>query len=207
MTLSSVLREATAVAHDRAERSEFVADLMDGKLDADAYRQLAIQLFYVYDALESVGAQLADDPAVAPMLDHRLGRVDRLRADLLVLGLDDDWQTTYPASAATAAYVSDIESTVTDPATYVAHHYTRYLGDLSGGQVIRSRMKSHYGLTDEALTFYDFSAIGKLKPYKDSYRDRLDALEIDAETRDRVVAAAVRAFEHNEALFGDLVAG
>ncbi|WP_018180094.1 heme oxygenase (biliverdin-producing) [Jongsikchunia kroppenstedtii] len=204
--LSTVLREATAVAHDRAERSEFVADLMDGKLDADAYRQLAIQLFYVYEALEAVGGRLADDPIVAPMIDERLGRIERLRSDLQVLGLDEGWQTTHPASPATAAYVSDIESTVTDPPTYVAHHYTRYLGDLSGGQVIRSRMKLHYGLTDEALTFYDFSDIGKLKPYKDSYRDRLDGLPIDAATRDRIAAAAVRAFEHNEALFGDLVA-
>lgn len=204
MTLSAELREATAVAHDRAERSAFVTELMDGSLDADAYRQLAVQLFYVYDALESVGDRLADDPAVSPILDERLRRIPRLRADLAVLGLEDGWQTAHPASQATAAYVADIESTVDDPATYVAHHYTRYLGDLSGGQVIRSRMKLHYGLTDDALSFYGFSAIGKLKPYKDSYRDRLDALPIDAATRERVTAAAVRAFEHNEALFGDL---
>ncbi|MFZ2241341.1 MAG: biliverdin-producing heme oxygenase, partial [Gordonia amarae] len=47
-SISSSLRDATAVAHERAERSDFIGDLMAGRLDAEAYRTLAAQLYFVY---------------------------------------------------------------------------------------------------------------------------------------------------------------
>jgi heme oxygenase (biliverdin-producing, ferredoxin) len=64
------------------------------------------------------------------------------------------------------------------PAEYVAHHYTRYLGDLSGGQVIGAMIERHYGATPEQLTFFSFEGIEKPVPYKREYRTALDALEL-----------------------------
>ncbi|MDL9944339.1 biliverdin-producing heme oxygenase [Gordonia sp. ABSL11-1] len=201
--LSEDLRAATAVAHDRAERATFVDDLMSGRLDASGYRRMAAQLYFVYRALEEVGDDLADDPVAGPVVDERLRRVPRLSADLVALGLDPDAATPLPG---VAAYVAAIEATRTDPARFVAHHYTRYLGDLSGGQVIRSRMKLHYGLTDEMLTFYVFDGIDKLKRYKDAYRATLDGLPLDDDQARAVIDEAVAAFEHNERLFAELAA-
>ena len=83
-------------------------------------------------------------------------------------------------------------------------HYTRYLGDLSGGQVVAHRMREHYGVDDSGLTFYNFEGIDKLKRYKDDYRARLDALPLDADAVDRLVDEALAAFAHNQAVFGDL---
>lgn len=105
-----------------------------------------------------------------------------------------------------ARYVEAIDATRNDPARYVAHHYTRYLGDLSGGQVIKSRMISHYGIDKDSLTFYAFDGIDKLKRYKDGYRDALDGLPIDDDAHRRLVDEAIRAFEYNEALFAELAA-
>lgn len=199
-TVSERLRSATAVAHEQAEHAPFIDDLMSGRLDADAYRRLAEQLLFVYQALEDVGDHLAGDPVADAVGDERLRRVPRLRADLVALGGDPDALEPLPA---VAAYVAAIEATRTNPARYVAHHYTRYLGDLSGGQVVAHRMRLHYGIDDAALTFYDFD-IEKLKRYKDAYRDRLDAIDLDTDGIDQLVSEAVEAFGHNQALFADL---
>ena len=85
---SDVLREATARAHERAERSAFVTELMDGRLDADAYVALAGQLLFVYRALESAGDRLASHPVAAAVLDERLRRTPSLESDLVALGVD-----------------------------------------------------------------------------------------------------------------------
>ena len=43
----------------------------------------------------------------------------------------------------------------------LAHAYVRYLGDLSGGQIIGGRIKRAYGLKEQQGTaFYDFSSKG-----------------------------------------------
>ncbi|MGW0036132.1 biliverdin-producing heme oxygenase [Gordonia sp. NPDC003376] len=199
-TVSARLREATAVAHEQAEHSPFIGDLLSGRLDVAAYARLTGQLFFVYRALEGVGDALAGDPVVDAVHDEVLRRVPRLRADLAALGVDADAGIPLPA---VARYVAAIEATRDDSARYVAHHYTRYLGDLSGGQVVAHRMRQNYGVGDEALSFYDFD-IDKLKRYKDAYRDRLDALPIDDAAVERLLAEAVDAFGHNQALFGDL---
>lgn len=87
---------------------------------------------------------------------------------------------------------------------YLAHAYTRYLGDLSGGQVARTMLVRHYGLGDSELSFYRFDGIDKVKPYKDDYRAALDAVPLSLSERDAVVDEAVLAFELNSDLFADL---
>ncbi|EON33980.1 MULTISPECIES: biliverdin-producing heme oxygenase [Gordonia] len=200
-SISARLRSATAVAHERAEHAPFIDDLMSGRLDTGEYQRLAIQLYFVYEALERVGAELAGDPVADAVLDPKLLRLQRLGADLASFGIDPSRETPLPA---VRRYVTAIESTRADPARYVAHHYTRYLGDLSGGQVVAHRMREHYGVDDDALSFYSFDEIDKLKRYKDAYRARLDALPLDADGIDRLVDEAVAAFDHNQAVFGDL---
>ncbi|MBR7192842.1 biliverdin-producing heme oxygenase [Gordonia hongkongensis] len=200
-SISERLRSATAVAHERAEHAPFIDDLMSGRLDSGEYQRLAVQLYFVYEALERVGADLAGDPVADAVLDPKLLRLQRLGADLASFGIDPSTASPLPA---VARYVTAIESTRDDPARYVAHHYTRYLGDLSGGQVVAHRMREHYGVDDAALSFYSFDGIDKLKRYKDAYRARLDALPLDAEGIERLVDEAIAAFDHNQAVFGDL---
>lgn len=195
------LRQATAVAHENAERSAFVEALMSGELDADAYARLAGQLFFVYDALERVGDALRDDPVAGAVVDEKLRRLPFLTSDLASLGVD---VSAVEPLGSTREYVEAIEASQRDPARYVAHHYTRYLGDLSGGQVVAHRLRRLYGVGDEALTFFRFTGITKLKRYKDAYRDRLDALPLDADAVTRLTDEAVRAFAFNSALFAEL---
>jgi heme oxygenase len=84
----------------------------------------------------------------------------------------------------------------------LAHHYTRYLGDLSGGQAIGKILDREFGLCGAGLAFYDFPL--RVKPYKDNYRHRLDALGLRPVDVDRVVDEVRVAFGLNQAVFDEL---
>lgn len=87
----------------------------------------------------------------------------------------------------------------------MAHHYTRYLGDLSGGQAIGRILARTYELEGlDGIGFYDFPEIAKPKVYKDGYRARLDALPLDEAEHQFVLAEVQRVFGFNGALFAEL---
>jgi heme oxygenase len=88
----------------------------------------------------------------------------------------------------------------------VAHHYTRYLGDLSGGRAIGRVLARTFDLDHDGLAFYAFVDVPKPKPYKDAYRQRLDALDLTAQERLDVLAEVRLVFGLNEALFAELSA-
>ncbi len=81
-SVSAGLRSATAVAHDRAERAHFVDDLMSGRLDAAGYLRMAVQLYFIYRALESVGDELSGEEVAGAVVDERLRGLPGLTADL-----------------------------------------------------------------------------------------------------------------------------
>ncbi|HWK19465.1 MAG TPA: biliverdin-producing heme oxygenase [Microbacteriaceae bacterium] len=198
--LSELLRSATADQHQRAETRPFIADLMGGALTLGDYVDYVAQFAYVYEALES--RDTSADPA--PLHDPRLARLASIESDLAAFGAAD-WRTTHPALPSTAAYAARLrELSVGRYAEYLAHHYTRYLGDLSGGQAIGAMIARHYGATPEQLAFFHFADIEKPVIYKREYREALDALELTAEEREAVVAEARAAFDFNAAVFDEL---
>jgi heme oxygenase len=198
------LRNATRIQHEQAEESGFMSALIAGELPLAGYSALAGQLWPVYAALEEAAVDLRDHPVVGPFIADELFRLPALEADLAHL-LGPDWRQAIPASAAAADYAARIRKVAAEwPEGYVAHHYTRYLGDLSGGQILRRVLQRIYGLSDAGLTFFVFDGIPKPKPFKDAYRDRLDRINLDAAGQNRVIAEAGLAFELNTAVFATL---
>ena len=110
-------------------------------------------------------------------------------------------------SPSVARYAERIEQAREWGGLYVAHHYTRYLGDLSGGLAIGRIVARTYGVGPEALAFYAFPGIPKPKPYKDAYRARLDALPLDEAHKQRVLQEVRAGFALNTAFFTELAAG
>jgi heme oxygenase len=200
--LSEVLRAATRPQHEHAETRSFVSDLMSGRLGRTAYADLATQHHAIYVALEAAGDRLASDPVAAPFLLPELRRVPSLEDDLAVL-LGPAWREQVRVLPATTDYVARLEG-IEDAATYLAHAYTRYLGDLSGGQVVARMLQRHYGMTAKELSFYTFAGIPKSKPFKDRFRALMDGAPFTTAQRERVVAEAKHAFDLNAALFVDL---
>ncbi len=196
-TLSTRLREATAVVHEEAEHRGFVTALMSGELSLGDYRLYLAQLEPVYRAMESRMPQ-AGDPAF--LADRALDRADAIRADLDALG----GTAGVPILPATHAYVARVLAVRDDAPAFTAHHYTRYLGDVSGGQVIATMLKRHYGAGDEHVSFYDFASAGGPVPIRRAYRAALDAMPWGAEAEARLVDEAKAAFALNAGIFDAL---
>lgn len=204
-SLAARIKDETRAAHEHAESQVYVTNLVEGRLSRADYRELLVQSWFLYQALERAGEQQARDPRAGVFVDEALLRLPALERDLDHLSGGPDWRATITPLAATAAYVDRLQTlAATDPLAFVAHHYTRYLGDLSGGQIMRRKLQEHLGLEREGLEFYDFPLIPKAKLYKDAYRAKLDALDVDAAGAEHVVAEAIVAFELNQALFVDL---
>lgn len=201
-SLSVLVREGSRAEHTAAEGSSFMSELLDGRIAPAGYAHSLAVLRPVYAALESVGRELSDDAIAGGFVDPDLERLAAIDADL------DHWTAgagLVVDSPAADAYVARIEATRQDPRLFVAHHYTRYLGDLSGGQAIGRILTRTYELEGaDGVRFYDFPAIPKPKPYKDAYRGRLDALPLDAAGHAVVLAEVKDVFGLNGALFEEL---
>jgi heme oxygenase (biliverdin-producing, ferredoxin) len=200
--LSAAMREGSRPEHEEAEGTGFVADLLAGRAHPDRYAAYLLRLRVVYAALERAVRDHRDHLAVAAVHDESLCRVDALDADL-----DHWWPGRDRAVSSPAAdrYRARIEEAGTTPPLLVAHHYTRYLGDLSGGRMLAQALRRTWpGLDRRGLAFYEFDAIPKPVAYKRAYRDRLDALDLDEAARAGVVEEVRRAFRLNRDLLDEV---
>ena len=202
-SFSSLIRTASHEQHAEAENSTFMSDLLGGRLGVDAYARYTEQLWFVYEALESTAGRLAADPVAGPFVRTELLRLPALERDLAHLR-GPGWRQGLGALPETRAYADRVrECAERWPAGYVAHHYTRYLGDLSGGQIIRDRAERTWGFTrkGDGVRFYVFEEIGNPAAFKRGYRELLDAIGVDDLEKQRVVGECKRAFALNTAVF------
>jgi heme oxygenase (biliverdin-producing, ferredoxin) len=79
----------------------------------------------------------------------------------------------------------------------IAHAYTRYLGDLSGGQIVKLRLARSLNLSFEALSFYDFPAILDIAAFKSDYRTAINRAGDESEECDAIVEEGMLAFALN----------
>ena len=203
--LSARLRAGTAEVHAQTEAVPFLVELAAGRVGAPAVAAYLSRLLPVYDALEELAVTWRDDPAVAPLLVPGLERADRLRADLVRLGepaLGDPalGEPAPGASVAAAGYAERVRRTGSGAPAYVAHHYTRYLGDLSGGQVVGAALRSSLGLE---LSFFAFPGL-RGPAVKRAYREALDALPWSPAEQEACVREAGTAFRWNAVLADEL---
>ncbi|TQF68427.1 biliverdin-producing heme oxygenase [Rhodococcus spelaei] len=204
--LAERIRTETDAAHRQTEQSRFVGDLLAGKLTPAGHAALLGQTYLVYLALEEAGRAQAEHPVAAPFIDDELLRTEALEADLEFL-LGADWRSQVTALPATTRYIERLNEIAFDwPAGFVAHHYIRYMGDLSGGQIIRRMLERAYGYTTDGLRFYIFDQIEKPKLYKDAYRAKLDAAPLSDEDQHRLIDEVKLAYQLNGDLFADLEA-
>ncbi|MFI2377547.1 heme oxygenase (biliverdin-producing) [Streptomyces sp. NPDC018964] len=202
-SFSTLIRTASHEQHVEAETSTFMSDLLGGRLGVDAYARYTEQLWFVYEALESGAPRLASDPVAGPFIQPELFRLPSLERDLAHLR-GPDWRSTLTALPATRAYAARVaECARTWPSGYVAHHYTRYLGDLSGGQIIRGRVERTWGFErkGDGVRFYVFEGISNPAAFKRGYRELLDAVPVDDLEKQRVVSECKRAFALNTEVF------
>jgi heme oxygenase (biliverdin-producing, ferredoxin) len=202
--LSTRLRLETRHAHVRAERSGIMRQLLRGEIDRGEYVVLLQELTRLYAALEDALDRRQTHPLVAPLETNTLRRLPRLLADLSELAGTS--LVCAPTCDATRAYVLRVRDAAEhEPARLVAHAYVRYLGDLSGGQILRGIVGRMLG-SDAGTSFYDFAPHDPLE-LKRRFRVALDALPLAPAEADVIVDEAGRAFALHEALFVELEGG
>jgi heme oxygenase len=202
---SQALRERTRSGHSQSEGASFMDDLMTGKGSRDDYIALVAQHYFIYEALEGAAAVFAEDTDATAFISPQLTRLPALVSDLQFL-IGDDWLSQISPLPTTVAYVGRITEIAAEgwSGGFIAHHYTRYLGDLSGGQIIRTLMQRQFGFETNGVGFYLFDEIAKPKEFKETYRDQLDAVDWDAVERERVIDEVMLAYKFNTDLFSDL---
>ncbi len=205
VNLALQLREGTKKAHTMAENTGFVSCFLKGVVDKASYRTLVGDLWFVYCAMEEEIGKLADHPVVGPIGFPQLNRRAALEQDLAFY-FGSDWRSQVKATPGAQEYGARIHQVAeAAPELLVGHHYTRYIGDLSGGQILKNIAQKAMGLGEhEGLRFYEFDAIDDEKAFKADYRTILDGLPIDQASADRIVEEANQAFHYNMKMFQEL---
>jgi heme oxygenase len=201
LNLGEALRLQTRPLHVQVERSGVMQALLRGRVDRSTYCALLRNLHAIYGALEDGLDHHAERPNVACVRIAGLARSEPLAQDLLALhGIG--WESAYPVLPATGRYVRRLrEIDLSAPDLLPAHAYVRYLGDLSGGQVLRRIVAKALALGDPAGTrFYAFGEPDCAPELALRFRAGLDAIDADATAIAELVAEAQWGF----ALHGDL---
>ncbi|MGO1628266.1 MAG: heme oxygenase (biliverdin-producing) [Microbacterium sp.] len=179
--LSERLRKVSHLGHrESGEEPKFAVAYLRGGLNREGIAAQAAQHYLMYEALES--ATLAHRERLGkdfPFWLPELQRLPSLAADL-EHWLGANWRRQVDDRFATTGimtYVARIsEVAPTSLPHFVAHHYTRYLADLSGGQMIAKMFRESYDTEgDLGSKFYTFAEIDDLKHYKETYRELVDA--------------------------------
>ncbi len=134
-----------------------------------------------------------------------MNRKKSLEKDLLYY-YGPDWKHIVRPSAVTQMYVDRIHEIGNhQPELLISHAYTRYMGDLSGGQILKSIAKNAMQLSgDEGTEFYVFRNIKNDKEFKQMYRNALDSISVTEDQVNLIISEANVAFNLNMKMFQEL---
>lgn len=199
--LASKLREGTKQSHTMAENTAFIKCFLKGIVEKEPLRKLMADFYFVYSTLEEAFEQNRNHPVISLIYFPELNRKENLEKDLAFY-YGENWREQITPSLTGKVYVERIrEVAATEPALLVAHAYTRYMGDLSGGQGLRKIVRSSIELPAGLGTaFYEFDQIPSPEDkriFKDKYRQALDSLPVDDELAQKIVDEANLAFSLN----------
>ena len=207
VALAGQLREGTKKSHTMAENTGFVACFLKGVVEKTSYRKLISDLYFVYKAMEEELERLVqeDHPVIKHIGFKELFRKQTLEKDLEFY-YGPNWIDQIKISESAQAYVNRIKLVaIESPELLVGHHYTRYIGDLSGGQILKKIAKKALNLNgDDGLNFYEFKLIKDEKLFKKSYSETLNKLPIDQKIADNIIEEANEAFAYNMKMFREL---
>ena len=195
--LADVLRERTRRLHTQAERTGIIRELVRGRSTRFGYGLYLRNLLPAYRQLERELQRRRRMPGLGALALPEVYRAAALTADLEAL-FGPLWARRLPLLPAGARYAREIAAADTGYGLgLIGYAYTRYLGDLSGGQILKRLLGKSLALEPRALSFYEFPMVEDLKAFKREYRRAIDAAGLLIAEPDPVIAAAEAAFRLN----------
>ncbi|KAF8321482.1 uncharacterized protein EI90DRAFT_3157890 [Cantharellus anzutake] len=226
--ISQLLREGTADVHTAVEDSEGAQLLTQGQLGNREYTRVLFMLWHIYDELERGLYEHREHPVLYHIYHPRVfSRASALSFDICHHLGTVTWQTDpfyvsfynnipkpVQAYIDRLSYLGRSEATSEEVSCLAAHAYVRYLGDLSGGQMIRRKLIKSYGLYEdgEGSAFYNFRTLDyrtgdrpaemhEIRKIKAWFKEGLDEAVTDPKLKELVIAEAHAAFLYNGGLF------
>ena len=198
------LRQDVDELHRKVEDNPFMQELLEGNVYREVYADYLARLWWIYDAIEKC-IEMDKTSTLEPIYAPQLYRKKAIESDLSHF-VGPDWEEFVDQVQSPFEYIDSIWES---PAYLVAvHAYVRYLGDLSGGLIIRKRLEKHYG--SDGLEFYhfDFDSF----PFEASVRDVKEAFKMGMDrifeesdsTYEEWLETAQYAFEAHDDMFNDL---
>ncbi|EJO71839.1 heme oxygenase (biliverdin-producing) [Leptospira kirschneri] len=205
MSLAVILREGTSEEHKAAESSAFIRCFMKGILEKGTYARHLEAFYYVYESMEEELERNKNNLVLKSIYFPELYRKNALLEDLQFFYGTWKPNDSQP-SAATQDYVKRIRKiSETQPELLAAHSYVRYLGDLSGGQILKKVAARALNLPEgKGISFYEFPAIQDINGFKQNYRAALDSLPIDDSEKQSILAESKQVFLLNQGIFSEL---
>jgi heme oxygenase len=176
------LKDATADKHDEAEKTELMQSMIDGTITREKYVSYLYQMSILYARLETLASNLG-------LLEEMPGihRQIPINLDLNELKEKDDVLLPVPSLL---KYLDHLQTIETQPARIMAHVYVRHLGDLYGGQILKSRLPG-------SGRWYDFKD-------PDTLKSKIRSWVTDAND---MVEETIKAYEFNIAMFKEIQDG
>lgn len=196
-SLVTALYLRTKALHVEAERTGIIRDLLRGEASREGYVLMLRNLLPAYREMEQGLERHRGSPIFGALANYRLDRAPAIESDLISL-CGKGWRRTIPVLDAAETYAERIAKAVEgNGARLIAHAYTRYLGDLSGGQILQRLLERSLELRPSELSFYNFPRFVDLAALKADYRNALDQAGALAPDPQAVIEEGAIAFSLN----------
>jgi len=181
-----------------------VTGFFKGISNRDSFARLVASLYFVYEAMEASFDETTERNVKA-MDFSSLRRVESLERDLEFF-YGRNWKQVVKPSPETKAYVARIREVAENkPLMLIAHQYTRYLGDLFGGQMMSGMAVRSLGLQgQDGVSFYHFSDIPSVKDFIENWYGAVNQLPLTDNEKQEIVDEANLVFAHNIRILQEL---
>ncbi len=206
-TLSEKLKEGSREIHSEIEKNELARRIESGKITFDEVKRLIAGYFFIYSVLERALEENREHLFVQAVYHRELLRREAIKEDLLFY-FGENWAKEIHPSISIQIYCKRIEEVSKyNKELLLSHAYVRYMGDLSGGQIIKKWLGDALNLTDRGLTFYNFNQIQDINEFKSIFKKGIDMIPADDETSKRIVEESILVFLLNINMFNEIVRG
>ena len=212
--LALALDDGTRKSHSVAENTAFVTGFFKGIATKQSFAQLVATLYFVYEAMEATFDE-STEPCVQALDYPVLRRMPALEEDMAYFH-GPRWRESVAPSAATQKYVAlaltlaltltlALALALTLTLTLTLTRYTRYLGDLFGGQMMGGMARKSMRLEgDQGTAFYQFDGIQATKPFIEEWYAELNRLELSDAQKQAIVDEGNLVFALNIEVFEEL---